>query len=105
MIYCNMLQDKIKRTFKRRRHNRIRYSSNKVFTSRAELKHTSTKIIIMLYTYNKQKLGIEKHIKNLITLIRPKKNSHSSKLSKVYVPNHKNRLIHILKNKFFIFRK
>lgn len=101
--YCNMLHDKIKTTFRRRRHNKVRYSANKIYASRAEVKHTNTKIIIMLYTYNKQKLSIERYIRKLITLIKSKKNSVES--NTIYVPNYKNRLIHTLKNKFFIFRK
>ncbi len=54
--YCNMLQYKVKILFKRRRHNKSRYSANKIYVSRAELKHTNTKLFIILYTYNKQKV-------------------------------------------------
>ena len=54
--YCNMLQDKIKILFKRRRNNKIRYSANKIYASRAELKHTNTKLFITLYIYNKKKI-------------------------------------------------
>ena len=53
--YFNMLQ--IKRTvLNRRRDNKIRYSANKVYTSRAELQHTNSKLLITLYTYNKKKI-------------------------------------------------
>ena len=60
--YFNMFESKIK-TSKRRRDNKIRYSSNKLFVSRAELKHSNSKIIIVLSTYNKQKSNLLKFIK------------------------------------------
>ena len=47
-----MLQDKIKILFKRRRDNKIRYSGNKIYASRVELKHTNTKLFITLHIYN-----------------------------------------------------
>lgn len=50
-----MARDKIKILFKRRRDNKSRYSANKIYVSRAELKHTNTKLLIILSTYNKQK--------------------------------------------------
>ena len=50
-----MIIDKIKIVFKRRRDNKTRYSANKVYVSRAELKHTNTKLLIILSMYNKQK--------------------------------------------------
>lgn len=53
--YFNMARDKIKILFKRRRDNKSRYSANKIYVSRAELKHTNTKLLIILSTYNKQK--------------------------------------------------
>lgn len=101
--YCNMLQNKIKILFKRRRAKKIRYSANKIYASRAELKHTNTNLLITLYTYNKQKSSIERHIRNIVTLIKFKKIFVEGK--KQFIPNHKNRLLHILKNNFFIFRK
>ena len=101
--YCNMLQDKIKILFKRRRDNKIRYSANKIYASRAELNHTNTKIFITLYLYNKQKSSIERYIRKVITLIRFKKRIVEGKT--MFIPNHKNRLVHSLKNNFFIFKK
>ena len=64
--YCNILQNKIKILFKRRRYNKARYSANKIYASRAELNHTNTKIFITLYLYNKQKSSIERYIKKVI---------------------------------------
>lgn len=68
--YCNMLLYKIKILFKRRRHNKSRYSANRLYVSRAELKHTTTKLIILFYTYNKQKSFLERSLRKIITLIR-----------------------------------
>ena len=98
-----MLQKKIKILFKRRRDNKIRYSANKVYTSRAELQHTNNKLLITIYAYNKQKSSFEHYIRKLVTLIKFKKVVVGTK--KVLVPNHKNRLLHLLKRNFFIFNK
>jgi hypothetical protein len=101
--YCNMLQEKIKILFKRRRDNKTRYSANRLYTSRAELNYTNTTIFITLYLYNKQKSYIEHDIRRLITWIRLKKIMIEGKL--MLIPNHKNRLLHLLKNNFFFFKK
>nr|ATC70075.1 hypothetical protein [Curvularia trifolii] len=71
--YCNMLQDKIKILFKRRRDNKIRYSANKIYASRAELNHTNTKLFITLYLYNKQKSSIEWYILKILVLVKYRK--------------------------------
>ena len=101
--YYNMLQNKIKTLFKRRRDNKMRYSSNKIYASRVELLHTNTKLFITLYAYNKQKSSIERQIRKIITLIRFKKKIIKGKT--VFIQNHKNRLLHLLKKNFFLFRK
>ena len=101
--YFNMLQKKIKILFKRRRDNKIRYSANKVYTSRAELQHTNNKLLITIYAYNKKRSSFEHYIRKLVTLINFKKVVVGTK--KVSVPNHKNRLLHLLKRNFFIFNK
>lgn len=101
--YCNMLQDKIKILFKRRRDNKIRYSANKIYASRAELKHTNTKLFITLYIYNKQKLSIEWYILKILVLVKYRKLIVDGKRG--FVPDHKNRIPALLKNNFFIFRK
>ena len=101
--YCNMLQNKIKVLFKRRRDNKIRYSANKIYASRAELNHTNTTISITLFLYNKQKSSIERYIRKVITWIRFKKTIVNGKTR--FIPRHKNRLLHFFKNNFFIFKK
>jgi hypothetical protein len=101
-----MLQDKIKILFKRRRDNKIRYSANKIYASRVELKHTNTKLFITLHIYNKQKFSIEWYILKILVLV---KYISYRKLfvdgKRGFVPNHKNRIPALLKNNFFIFRK
>lgn len=87
----------------RRRNNKLRYSANKIYTSRAELQHTNSKLFITLYTYNKKKSSFENYIRNLITLIKFRKIVVGKK--KVYIPNHKNRSLHLLKKIFSISKK
>ena len=101
--YCNMLQDKIKIIFKRRRNNKIRYSANRIYTSRAELNHTNTNLFITLNTYNKQKSSLEKDIRKILILIKLKKKFVEGKT--VFLSNYQNRVLYLLKNNFFIFRK
>ena len=98
-----MLQDKIKVLFKRRRDNKIRYSANKIYASRAELNHTNTTIFITLFLYNKQKSSIERYIRKVITWIGFKKIIVNGKT--IFIPRHKNRLLHFFKKNFFLFKK
>ena len=68
--YFNMIIDKIKIVFKRRRDNKTRYSANKVYVSRAELKHTNTKLLIILSMYNKQKRTLLKWTRKILYIKR-----------------------------------
>jgi hypothetical protein len=97
--YCNMLEDKIKILFKRRRDNKIRYSADKIYVSRAELDHTNTDISMTFYLYNKKKVSIEQIIRKFITWIIFIKDG------KKKIPNHDNRLLHNLKNNYLTFYK
>ena len=101
--YCNMLQNSIKTLFKRRRDNKIRYSANKIYVSKPELKHTNDKVVVTLYLYNKEKSSIEQYIRKVITLIKLKKQVVEGTAE--FMPNHKNRLFYLLKNKIFVFKK
>jgi hypothetical protein len=85
--YFNMYTDKIKRLFKRRRHNKSRYSANKVYVSRAELKHTNSKLLIILSTYNKQKSSLLKETRKIIYFKRMYK--ILGELKDKYVVKHK----------------
>lgn len=64
--YFNMFENKIKILFKRRRANKNRYSANKIYVSRAEIKHRNINMDILLYTYDKQKSFIERTIWSFI---------------------------------------
>ena len=107
--YCNMFLYKIKILFKRRRRNKGRYSANKIYVSRPELKHTNTKILIILYTYNKKKVS---DIKDLIKLMldryivkRKKFNTYISDFIEVYRVIVNNRLMLSLTKDFSVFTK
>jgi hypothetical protein len=52
-----------------------RLTANKIFVSRAEMKHTNNKVIISLYLYNREKLYFIRKLKNFIRILR-KKNSY-----------------------------
>jgi hypothetical protein len=97
-----MLEYKIKILFKRRRHNKSRYSANKIYVSRAELKHTNTKLFIILYTYNKQKSSIEKYIRQFSTLTKILKVLSESPIK--YIVNDK-RLTSLSKNKTLVSKR
>jgi Mitochondrial ribosomal protein (VAR1) len=103
--YCNMLPDKIKILYKRRRNNKIRYSANKIYLSRAELNHTNTKLFITLYTYNKQKSSSQWLIRKIITLILFHIVFVPGRRKPIIIPYYKNRIFHLLKNNFFVFKK
>ena len=99
-----MVEDKIKLLFKRRRTNKIRYSADKIYVSRPELKHTNNKITIMLYIYNKQKLSIELFLTKQLVLCKNLKNIFNVKLGEKAI-NYKNKLLTALKKGVFIFKK
>ena len=98
-----MIEYKIKRILKRRRVRKNRNSANRIYISRAEIKHTNTKILIILYTYNKQKYLIEQKMKNIIKFINNKKQKYL--LKKKYFRNtlnmnKKSRLLSIIQKRF-----
>ena len=101
--YFNMLPYKKKTLFKRRRDNKARYSAKKIYVSRAEMEHSNTKLSIILHVYNKKKSSIKRDIRKILTMIKFKKIIVDQK--RISIPNHKNRLLHLIKNNFFIFRK
>lgn len=93
-----MAEEKIKWVFKRRRTNKMRYSANRIYVSRPELKHTNSKITIMLYMYNKKKLSFEQYLTNLV--YKKKNISKKNRLAKLK----KNKIVIIFK-KYFVFFK
>jgi hypothetical protein len=46
----------------------------KIFVSKAEIKHTSSKVIITLYVYNEEKRFLNNKIKKLTSIIFPSEN-------------------------------
>jgi hypothetical protein len=101
--YFNMLQNRIKILYKRRKNNKTRYSANKIYLSRTETKYTNTKVVILLHVYNKQKASVERYLKQHINLTTTKEYRVGNKILKKLMQ--KNRLTHILKKKFSIFKK
>lgn len=85
----------------RRRDNKSRYSANRIYTSRAELEHTNSRLLITLFTYNKKKSSFEEKVRELITLITFKEVVIDTKQIMPY----KNRVLHLLKKNFFVFNK
>jgi hypothetical protein len=67
--YANMLKNKVQK-FKRRRNNKIRYSANKLYLSKAELKQTNTKLVVLVYLFNKEKLTIQRFLLKLSKFIK-----------------------------------
>lgn len=105
--YFNMVEDKIKLLFKRRRTNKTRYSADKIYVSRPELKHNNNKITIMLYVYNKQKLSIEGFLTKLFKHKGIKKGLAEKVDEKVgeKAKNYKNKYLTLLKKSFFFYKK
>jgi hypothetical protein len=67
--YFNMVEYKVKNIFRRRRAKRYNYSSKKVHLSRAEIKHTSTSAIILLYIHNRSKIIHEEDTRKFVNSI------------------------------------
>lgn len=87
--YFNLFSRKLERKIKSRRLRRWmrRLSTNRILVSRAELKHTSDKVNITLYIYNRQKryfLNKEKRIATL-RLLNKIQFSRKMKLLKIKV--------------------
>lgn len=70
--YANRLKNTV-RKFRRRRNNKIRYSANKLYLSKAELKHTNNKLIVLVYLFNKQKLTSQRFLIKLSKLVEATK--------------------------------
>ena len=65
-LYSRKLEKKVKSRRLRKRGRRL--STNRILTSRAELKHTNDKVIITIYTYNRQKKYYLNKIKRINTI-------------------------------------
>lgn len=83
--YINILTSKLKILFKRRRVRKNRFSANRIYVSRAEMKHTNAKVIITLYTYNKQKYIFNRKIRSLAKNIYAKKQKENIRSFKNHI--------------------
>lgn len=80
----SLFHDKIKKKSRRLRIRFRRYTVNRVFLSRAEMKHTNNKVIITLYTYNRNLKYLYYRIRNLLSIIIRKKINKKWKKIRVY---------------------
>jgi hypothetical protein len=60
-LYNLKLERKIRSSRLLRRLRKL--SSNKIYVSNGEFKHTNNKVVITLYLFNRQKLNLDKKIK------------------------------------------
>ena len=113
--YFNMIDYKIKKKLKRKRVRKNRNSANRIYVSRAEVKHTNNQIFIVLYIFNKQKQLLEQKIKKIVKFIHNKKKKYLFKekyLKYKYFIKHKtkftlrkSRLLSILQKRFSFLNK
>ena len=54
-MYNNKIEGKVRRKTKKFYNRHRKLSTNRIFLSKGEFKHTNNKVIITLYIYNKQK--------------------------------------------------
>jgi hypothetical protein len=69
--YFNFYFSKKILTNKRMTNRFKRLAVNKIFISKAELKHTNSKVVITLYVYNEEKRILVRKIKRLETILFP----------------------------------
>ena len=74
----SLFHNKIKNKSRRLRNRFRRYTVNRIFLSRAEMKHTNNKVIITVYTYNRNLKYLYNRIINLLSRIKPKKKGAAS---------------------------
>lgn len=99
-------KDEIKVKLRRLRTRFRRLSINKIFVSRAELKHFTSKVIITIYVYNRQKRYFLNKLWNLNTIAWLKKKAFIKKIKQIKkkglkvlkkVKREKNIFLHVLK--------
>jgi hypothetical protein len=98
-----MLDNKIDVPYIPRGQNKFSYSTDKIYGSRAEFKHTNTKLTILVFIYNKAKISLER---SLSITVRGK--SIYDVLGTEEIGKNKvsiNRLSIILKKIYFGFKK
>jgi hypothetical protein len=77
-FYNRKLEKKIR--LKRLRTRIRRLSTNRIFVSRAELKHTNNKVIVTLYIYNREKKYLFNKIKRIKTIVRLRRRNFRRKI-------------------------
>ena len=80
----SLFHDKIKKKSRRLRIRFRRSTVNRVFLSRAEMKHTNNKVIITVYTYNRNLKYLYNRIINLLSIIKRKKINKKWNKRRVY---------------------
>jgi hypothetical protein len=100
-----MIIEKIKIRFKSRNPRKTRLSSNKVYVSRAEMKHTNTKVVITLYIYNKQKYYLKRKLISIVKNIDIKKRKHLSLILKIIKNNSNNKFSPMFKKMSYSLKK
>ena len=69
----SLFHAKLKNKSRRLRIRFRRFTVNRIFLSRAEMKHTNNKVIITVYTYNRNLKYLYNRIRNLLSIIKRKK--------------------------------
>lgn len=77
-LYSSKLENKVR--FRKLRIKYKRFSTNRILISKAELKHTSDKVIITIYIYNRQKKYYLNKLRTISTLDLLQKESFKYKL-------------------------
>ena len=80
----SLFHDKIKNKSRRLRIRFRRSTVNRIFLSRAEMKHTNNKVIITVYTYNRNLKYLYNRIRNLLSIIKRKKINKKWKKRRFY---------------------
>ena len=80
----SLFHDKIKKKSRRLRIRFRRSTVNRIFLSRAEMKHTNNKVIITVYTYNRNLKYLYNRIRNLLSIIKRKKINKKWKKRRFY---------------------
>ena len=80
----SLFHEKIKNKSRRLRIRFRRSTVNRIFLSRAEMKHTNNKVIITVYTYNRNLKYLYNRIRNLLSIIKRKKINKKWKKRRFY---------------------
>ena len=103
-MYFNLnISVNLNEKYRNRRNKAIRYSTNKIFVSKAEMKHSNDKVIITIYTYNRIKKYYFKNLEKLFRIIFISKMENHPEIDSKLNLKYKNLRKLYLKNFFEIF--